>query len=785
MPKHKHPRGKGHAPTAPAPPSDARQQGLRAFQAGRFDQAIIIWSRLGGDARLTTALAEAYFRRALLRPTPQERVADLREAVTRAPEEARYRYHLGLALHRAGDLAAATKEYRAVLGMPVALPGAATALALAALEQNPQTDLATLPGSTPAGRATLEPVQALLVGAGPPPAEDGLLARLRRGLGQAGEEPLARLWRGLGQLQQDDVPAARETLDDHRPLPTATATAVRRYYQGVAAARADDPAAARQAWQQVYGAGLEEPWVWDNLAAVVLQDLTTQREAGNLAAATAVAEQAYALAGAGTALAEALVVTLDEAAQAAAGQGDWERAATLWEQARGIVGAMTGLGSPRPLLHNLALAYEAQEEWFEAADAWRAMLRTRPRKTAARATGKKAKGATTDAPPTPNPADPSEAQWAWVRKRVIECYKRAGAPGEAVTVFRQAIKADPSDIDLRLELAEALLANEQEQAARNELYRIRELDPTHVGAQLRLASLHLERGEWFYAGPILRGLYEQHPDRADVRRALGAMLLDVGQHYHSMRMYDEAIRHLEEGRALAPDDYHFPLVLARIAIDQRKVKQAHELLDRVLALGEDQPMAYIEAIECWVVANKPDEARAVLARAETGLPLAPEFYLALATLILKHSAPPPMLNLFGPVTPPSPAKGAWPAWAEELVARAAALRPDDVDLRQAIAAEMATVRPALGLRYAEEAARLAPDNPDVLMTLALLQALNDRKRDAKESLRQAGRLARQGGDPELVRRVEELRRMINNPMLSLALQMGPMLDDLDLDEGPF
>src|SRR6187200_3388566 len=117
MPKHKQPHGRGRGPVAPAPPADGRQQGLRAFQAGRFDQAIIIWSRLGGDDRLTAALAEAYFRRALLRATPQERVADLREALTRAPDDARYRYHLGLALHRAGDLAAAMKEYRAVLGM--------------------------------------------------------------------------------------------------------------------------------------------------------------------------------------------------------------------------------------------------------------------------------------------------------------------------------------------------------------------------------------------------------------------------------------------------------------------------------------------------------------------------------------------------------------------------------------------------------------------------------------------------------------------------------------------
>ena len=52
-----------------------------------------------------------------------------------------------------------------------------------------------------------------------------------------------------------------------------------------------------------------------------------------------------------------------------------------------------------------------------------------------------------------------------MRKRVIANYKQAGNPVEAVTVFRQAIKADPDDMDARLQLVEALVANEQVIAA--------------------------------------------------------------------------------------------------------------------------------------------------------------------------------------------------------------------------------------------------------------------------------------------------------------------------------
>src|SRR5207253_2828768 len=254
-----------------------------------------------------------YFRRALARGAGQDQVADLRRAVTLAPAELRYQYHLGLALHRAGDLAAAVQRYRTVLQRDAAWPGAGIALALATLEQDPQADLAALPGSTPAVRGALAPVQALLQGTMP---------------ASRGDEPLERLWRGLGLVRAGDA-AARE----------------------------------------------------------------------------------------------ALIQAVDRPAHAAAATGDWAQATALWERARQVASSGTGLGSPRPLLHNLALAYEAQERWLEAAEAWRAMLRTRPRRRSQstkvqateHATGRAAAGEG-----HPQPAEPaaaggglSEARWAW------------------------------------------------------------------------------------------------------------------------------------------------------------------------------------------------------------------------------------------------------------------------------------------------------------------------------------------------------------------------------------
>ena len=784
MPKRKHKHAAkrklhqfAHQPALAAAP-DQRQQGLRAFQAGRFNVAIATWTEPARtDARVAAALAEAHFRRALTRSLGADRLTDLRRAVELAPDDLRYVYHLGLAQHLAGDLATAGQCYRTVLQRDAGWPGAGMVLALAALEQDAQVDLATLPGSTPQIRAALAPVQELLRGGTPaPPTADGPLQRLGRAIGlPVGEAPLDRLWHGLGLLQAGD-PAAGAALDDSRALPSAAATAVRRYYQGVAAALAGDLDTAVARWQHLDEPLAHRTWRLTNLAAVAFTRLRQAHAAGDLAQAVATAEQVVGQIGGNAALGEAVVQTFDQAAQAAAAGGNWARAAGLWEAARQVVSAGAGLGSPRPLLQNLALAYEAQEQWSAAAETWRAMLRTRPRRSS-RTAGAGADGA--------DEAGLSEAQWAWVRARVLECYKRAGAPGDAVVMFRQAIKADPDDVDLRLQLVDALLANDQEQAAYNEVQRILQIDADHVDARLRLAAMQSARGYWPNAEQTMRDLVAQHPEREDARRQLARMLLMHGEQYLNYGNRAAAAAAFEEGQRHAPDDYHFPLNLARLAIEQRQVKRAGEHIERVLTLGADQPEAYVLAIECWAEANKIDEARAVLARAEAALTPSPAFYVQLGVNLLTHAAPASPLGPFAPAPAPKATATAWSQMATEALARAVALRPDDGHLHSQIAGGLTMVRPDLALPYAETAVRLLPEDARALVTLGLLQGLNGRGREGKETLRRATRLARQQGDAETAQHSEELRRVIDSPMLGLMLQMAPMLEQLDLDDDPF
>ncbi len=739
-PKRFPPRARQH--TGGKAAEDLRRRGIQAFQVGRYDDAIASWSRIPQlNAKLAVALAEAHFRRALTRPSDAERVADLRRAVELRPHDLRYQYHLGLALHRAGDLEAAVERYRVVRQHDPAWRGVGLALALARLEQDPRADLAALLGSTPQVRK-LAPVQALLCGT--MPSVDG-------------DKPVERLWRGLALIPDGDG-AARELLADDRPLPAARAAGVRRYYLGVAAAQAGDLDSALHVWQHVYRQHVSTPWLHDNLTAALLQRLSedTSQDAGRTAE---LAREAVSLAEANTALAESLVHALDQGAQAAAARGDWLQATAFWEDARRVVSTNNALGSPRPILHNLALAYEAQERWMEAAEMWRAMLRTRPRK-----------GGDT--------GQPSDVQWAWVRKRVIACYQRAGEPGAAVAIFRQAIKAAPDDLDVRLQLVDALIANEQEQAAYNEVERILAIDPAHVDARLRGSALLAARDEFRVAREMLQPLLEQPLQRDDVRRQMVALLLAEGQ--RSLQWFDVATaeRAFQEAQRLDPADWRPPLNLARITISQQRLDHARELLSRVLELGGDQVDAYLQVIDCWAVADQMDELRATLARAETALPVTPDFFIEVSLMLLQRDMPPPMFGSFF-LSPPKREVKETPRsrLAIELLDRALTGEPDNARRRLDLAAQLASVNPALALRYAEEGTRMLPDEPEAQMLLAIVQAANERRREAKETLRRGARLARQQGKTALAQQMQDMRRHMDDPMLPLMLQIGPLLGE--------
>src|SRR5207247_7435357 len=113
---------------------------------------------------------------------------------------------------------------------------------------------------------------------------------------------------------------------DERSLPSPALNALRRYYRGVAAARAGDTATAQKLWQRTLEADRLPARLRENLAVLLLDQLFALVDAGDVAGAATLALGSLGLPG-NAAFDELRLLALDNGAATVATAGDWPRAA--------------------------------------------------------------------------------------------------------------------------------------------------------------------------------------------------------------------------------------------------------------------------------------------------------------------------------------------------------------------------------------------------------------------------------------------------------------------------
>jgi tetratricopeptide (TPR) repeat protein len=498
--------------------------------------------------------------------------------------------------------------------------------------------------------------------------------------------------------------------------------------------------------------------------------------AGRWADAVKVTDAAFDLAGSSAdqpELAAAAVMARHRLASEAAGRGAWAEAIPYWQQMAALLESMPSLGPRGPILHNLAIAYETTEQWGSAAEMWVSLLNTLPRRQT------KTKK-TADALPGRMGSLSVTEKRAWLRRRALECYRKAGQLDQAITQYRAAIKTVPDDLDLRLELANALLANDQVIAGRNELRRIVERDPNHQEARIKLAELHQERGETWEAERLLHEVVAADPDNASARRGLVELLrqrghgqFNAGYHAGARDTYAAALK-------LAPDDANLlaSIGFAELVSNDEAAARGH--FEAALAKGTAD--AYLEVLNRWASCGRPDEFRVVLARAETVGVVSLHFYVDAMGHCFR-AARRPELDLFSLGSRKGPrAADPWEELGKTLLQKVEATGGDRPDVCQHMVAEFGPLRPDLALPYAEKMAALSPDDPTAWMTLAMILGLNNRQREAKETLRKAGQLARKRGDTQLISQIETFRRALDDPMFGMMSQLLPMLGDVGFED---
>ncbi len=329
----------------------------------------------------------------------------------------------------------------------------------------------------------------------------------RTAMGQPDAEPRAQ---AADDFFRDDTSALWQTLHDMKEQPKAApvaqlrvladgleptdgAGAVTQYYLGVAAMRTGDVETGRAAWRVAADAGMATPWSEANHAHLLREQAYALGQEGHWQTLVDLVQSHPQSAPPDTATTELLAVAHTHLGYAAARADDWTTAAQHWQEA-------ASRNVNRRLLQNLALANEALGDWLTAAATWRQVIRRRPRKQ--------------------DHADYlSDAQVAALWHHVVECYEHADDMDEALACLRTALKYAPEDLELRLKAADIALETGRDTVAENELTHLLSINPRHVPALERLASLYTD--VWGRDPvPIWRRVLSIEPQHEEAREVL-------------------------------------------------------------------------------------------------------------------------------------------------------------------------------------------------------------------------------------------------------------------------
>ncbi len=768
MSKHnKQHRFPGNVPS----PAAIKQNGLRSFRQNDFTSAIVQWSHLDLDAEPTmrAALAEAHFRRALAAKDSAVRLSDLQRAIELLPDESRFWYHLGLTHHRADRLDAAIAAYDRAREAGFTRNTLGFVRGLAALECNPQIDLESIAKLSADDRAALFPIAALL--RGDPQAI--LETRSSSWLDWLTEQPTgsATLWRGLASIATGQTAAAIEALAPSGRSYRSGAEAVRAYYHGLALAAVGQRETALSEWRAA-AARTPTPRLQSAVADDQMRQIQSLIEAKRWAAALPAAQAALKIAPDQRPLLLAELIAHHRLAGEAVERNDWPEAIRHWQAMRGVLEAKPDLGLITPILHNLAMAHEKLEHWAEAAASWNGLIGQLPKRPTQKSQA---------ALQLPLPAAEFRT---WLRRHILQCYQRSGQPDLAITHYRSLVKASPDDLDLRLELAEALLANDQVIAARNELDRILAKDSRHVEAHRLLAEIHHARGELYAAEQQLRAVLEVDPNQEAARHGLVDLMVERGHSWFSSGRYDEAKKIYEAALQLTPDDTPLLTWLGNTELAQRQLTVAHQHFDAALSRGDLH--TYVHVFDCWAQAANLAEAKQLITRAEEAGFGTAHFYVDIAEVCFKAGRPPEAFGLFGPPPKKTAAPDPWERLGHELLQQAEATPDDRLEMYHHIVSLLGSLKPDIALGYAQKLTTFTPNDAQAWMQLAVLQGVSGQTKVAKDSLHQASRLARKQGNSALLAEIERAREVINNPLMGMFSRLGISLadvaDELDFDD---
>jgi len=551
-------------------------------------------------------LEEIHFRNAVNNQDLQKKLTDLTVTLKASPKDNRLHFHRGIALLQTGKAAEALKEFDLIAKTEPEREGLAYFRQLACL----------------ASKKTLGKAQNLSA------AEANTLKLIKefqkrpseKVAGTIPEMPLLgnpEMWNMLLKMRHNKKFTPTEQLKELATTDTPKpVSAILQYYQGIAAMREDNLNAARDLWQKALSKGVATKWSQKNLGLCIRQEFLDLVEAKRWDEIVNKFRRLPSTLNDKT-LNQIVSLTFFHLGYAQAEKNKWKQAIKHWTEA-------AQKANNQYLAQNMALAREQLGQWARAADAWREMLRRKPRKQ-------------------DHPDYLTDKQVATVWEHVVVCYLNAHMEEDAIDCLYKAVEYDSGNLTLRFKLVSMLMAEGygDTEAAAGELKNILKVDPNNIEALTQLAHIYQD---WEYDTIHLwKKIVELEPENTEARGELAQSYIKKvmpedkpGGFFGRRSPYKQQLEVLQEGLEVLPDHPDLVAALGIVHTRAKKKKQAKEQFLRVYQLAPQDTHLVSLVLQNLIrlKENKPIEEMIPEIRTIPGL--LPGFWVDQGTAALHH-----------------------------------------------------------------------------------------------------------------------------------------------------
>ena len=240
---------------------------------------------------------------------------------------------------------------------------------------------------------------------------------------------------------------------------------------------------------------------------------------------------------------------------------------------------------------------------------------------------------------------PQQDRTAKMESALGTAYDQLKQPKEAIAAYQRALDLDPADVRSINALAQALLNDNQLDAALKQYKNLSEADPDDIGSLIHISEIQRRQGKYEDALTTIRTAVKKDPDSLEAGYNEGLLLDVLGRFDEAVQVYQHMVDLTSHanGAYTSEEKNNRGIFLDRLGAlyhEENKTDQAIETYQKLIDLGGDQALrGYQGEVDTYRDAKMFDKAIDVARKAAATDPKNTDLKLMLAAEMADSNNP--------------------------------------------------------------------------------------------------------------------------------------------------